>query len=80
MTGLRWQEQPLAALPAARNAFEVTVNGADRAELDAAEMGLDTRVPITGTVTTDRPLQLTLLGAGTVTVPAGTHEVTLGAS
>ena len=79
MTGLRWQDTPLATLPAARNAFKATVSGARSATLDAREMGLDTRRPITGTITTDVPLELTLIGAGTVVVEPGTHEVRFGA-
>jgi S-formylglutathione hydrolase FrmB len=79
MTGLRWVDSPLAALPAARNAFEATLTGARAVTLDAAEMGLDPTKPITATITTDTPLELTLLGAGTRTVAAGTHEITFGA-
>ena len=78
MTGLRWLETPLAALPAARNAFEATVTGARAARLDPAGMGLDAAERITGTVTTDVPLELTLDGVGTVTVQPGTHAVTFG--
>jgi hypothetical protein len=78
MTGLRWQETPLATLPAARNAFEATLAGAHAATLDAREMGLDTTRPITARITTDTPLELTLLGEGTRTIPAGTHELTFG--
>ena len=78
MTGLRWQDTPLAALPSARNAFEVTTTGARAATLDPAEMGLNTSLPITATVTTDQPLALTVLGEGTRTIEAGTHEVTFG--
>ncbi|HEX8083155.1 MAG TPA: alpha/beta hydrolase-fold protein [Solirubrobacteraceae bacterium] len=80
MTGLRWQDIPLATLPAARNAFEATVNGATAATLDPQEMGLDVRRSITATVKTDTPLQLTLTGVGTITVQPGTHDVTFDAA
>jgi hypothetical protein len=80
MTGLRWQDTPLATLPAARNGFEATVTGARAATLDPAGMGLDPARPIVGTVTTDTPLALTLAGLGTVTVEPGTHEVRFGAA
>ena len=78
MTGLSWVENPLATLPAARNAFEATLTGASAATLDPQGMGLNTTLPITGTVTTDVPLELTLAGEGTRTLPAGTHELTFG--
>ena len=78
MTGLAWAENPLATLPAARNAFEATLTGARAATLDPQGMGLNGTLPITGTVTTDAPLELTLIGEGTQTLPAGTNEVTFG--
>ncbi|MDQ3741468.1 MAG: alpha/beta hydrolase-fold protein [Actinomycetota bacterium] len=78
MTGLRWQDTPLATLPAARNGFEATVNGARSVTLDAAEMGLDTARPITARITTDAPLVLNLLGEGTRTLAPGTHDLTFG--
>ncbi|HEX8206739.1 MAG TPA: hypothetical protein VF587_11835, partial [Solirubrobacteraceae bacterium] len=78
MTGLRWQDTPLAALPAASNGFEATLTGARAATLDPAQMGLDARLPIRGTVTTDQPLELTLIGEGTKTIAPGTHDVTFG--
>jgi hypothetical protein len=62
MTGLRWQDTPLATLPAARNGFEAATTGADSATLDLGEMGIDVAKAVTGTVTTDRPLELRLLG------------------
>jgi len=75
MGGLAWLDNPIATLPAARNAFTATLTGARAATLDPAGMKLNTTLPITGTVTTDTPLDLTLTGVGTQTVPAGTHEV-----
>ena len=62
MTGLRWQDLPLATLPSARNAFEATTTDAKRATLDAPGMGLELGKPITGTVTTDQPLELVIDG------------------
>src|SRR3712207_3479116 len=62
MTGLAWQENPLAALPSAQNGFEATVEGARAATLDLAGMAISTGRTITGKVTTDSPLTLTLLG------------------
>jgi hypothetical protein len=78
MTGLRWQDTPLATLPAARNGFEATVTGAREVRLDPAEMGLTTTRAITGTITTDLPLDLTLIGIGTQRIEPGTHAVTFG--
>lgn len=78
MTGLAWERHPLATLPARRNAFQATLAGARAATLDPAGMGLDTLVPITGTVTTDTALELTLEGVGTRTIPPGTHAVAFG--
>jgi hypothetical protein len=62
MTGLRWEANPLATLPEKANAFEATLTGTRATTLDGAGMALDTRAPATGTVTTDTPLSLTLLG------------------
>ena len=60
MTGLGLARDPLGAMPAARNAFEATLTGASAVTLDAKRMKLDRRKPLEGTVTTDRPLTLTL--------------------
>jgi hypothetical protein len=60
MTGLRWQDLPLAALPAARNGFEATTTNATQARLALPDMGIALSKPITGTVTTDQPLELVL--------------------
>src|SRR3712207_1798591 len=54
MTGLRWETNPLAALPAKANAFTATIEQAGAATLDLTRMGLDLRRPVTGKVTTDR--------------------------
>jgi hypothetical protein len=62
MTGLRWEANPLGTLPAARNAFTATLTGARAATLDLAGMRLDPARALSGTVGTDEPLALTLLG------------------
>ena len=77
MAGLAWEENPLAALPARENAFTATLTGARAATLDLRRMGMR-RGPVTGTVTTDVPLTLTLLGGAkpqAIRLPAGTSDV-----
>jgi hypothetical protein len=69
MTGLRWQDTPLAALPTSRNGFEAMTDGATQARLDLAQMGIELGRPITGTVTTDQQLAL-VLEAPWTTMPA----------
>ena len=80
MTGLAWEQNPLAKLPVKENAFTATLTGARAATLDLLDMGMAAKTLVTGTVTTDQPLTLTLLGHGdktiVKTVPAGTTTVT----
>jgi pimeloyl-ACP methyl ester carboxylesterase len=65
MTGLKWLANPTAARPAAQNAFEATLAGAQAVRLALGRMKIDTTRQVRGTVTTDRPLQLRLKGAWT---------------
>jgi S-formylglutathione hydrolase FrmB len=77
MTGLAWEQNPLAKLPARQNAFEATLTGARAATLDTARMGLSAKEVIRGKVTTDHPLVLTLTSeriAKEIRLPAGTRE------
>jgi hypothetical protein len=77
MTGLAWEQNPLAKLPARQNAFEATLTGARAATLDTARMGLSNKEVIRGKVTTDHPLVLTLTSeriAKEIRLPAGTRE------
>ena len=60
MNGLGFVRDPLAAAPAKRNAFDVTLTGAEAVTLDARRMKLDRRAPVEAKVTTDTPLKLTL--------------------
>ena len=62
MTGQRWQENPLAEAPAARNAFEASLTGARAVTLSLTRMNLATTRVIEGAVTTEAPLELTLTG------------------
>lgn len=60
MTGLRWLDDPTAT-PSAANGFDISLTGARSVTLDLAGMDV---VPtgVTGTVTTDGPLALRVLG------------------
>ncbi len=82
MTGLAWETNPLATLPARENGFEARLTGAKAATLELTGMGIDADRPIAATVTTDTPLRLTLLDGGkrlrTVAIDAGTSELTIG--
>jgi S-formylglutathione hydrolase FrmB len=82
MTGLRWASNPLAATPRPANAFEATLTGAKAATLDLAGMRLDPSRTITATITTDRPVTLTLQGAKpawqTISLAAGSHRLLIG--
>lgn len=62
MTGQQWQANPLAEAPEARNAFEATLTGARAVTLSLKRMGLRTDRELTGTVSTEAPLALTLRG------------------
>ena len=62
MTGLQWLENPLAALAPASNGFEATLTAARAATLDLVRMRVDTARTVTGTITSDTPLRLTLAG------------------
>lgn len=62
MIGQQWLGNPLAELPAARNAFEATLTGARAVTLSLKRMRLDATRTITGTVSTEAPLTLTLKG------------------
>lgn len=64
LTGIAWLTDPLAAAPAGANAFAATLSGAAAVRLDLTRMAIDTAAPVTGTVTTDSPLELRLDGFG----------------
>jgi pimeloyl-ACP methyl ester carboxylesterase len=68
ITGLQWLDDPTAAAPAASNAFDVTLTGAQRVRLDLARMSIATDEPVAGSVDTELPLTLRLEG-GWQTVP-----------
>jgi len=75
MTGQAWKSD-LSATPPTRNAFTATLTGARAVTLDAHRMRLSTRRPITGDVTTDSQVRLTIAGR-TFDVPAGHHQLTI---
>jgi dienelactone hydrolase len=60
MQGLRWA--PNGSAPAAVNGFTATLTGARAVTFDLARMAISTAAPVTGTVTADAPLTLTLVG------------------
>jgi hypothetical protein len=61
MTGQAWE--PLATSPGApRNAFDATLTGATAVRLDLARMQLQTKIPLSGDVTTEKRLRLELAG------------------
>jgi pimeloyl-ACP methyl ester carboxylesterase len=62
MHGLRWLNDPTATAPAAVNGFQATLGGAKAVRLDLARMAIDSTRRVTGTVTTDRSMQLRLSG------------------
>jgi hypothetical protein len=76
MEGQAWGPSAEKA-PATRNAFTVTLAGARAVTLDARRMGLDRRRRISGDVTADAPVRLTLRGVGTYVLPAGHHTLTI---
>src|SRR4051794_4585445 len=59
MAGQAWKTDVGATRPL-RNAFDATLSGAGAVELDLKRMHLDGRRPLTGHVSTDAPLTLTL--------------------
>ena len=59
MEGQTWREDPGATPPTA-NEFDITLSGAKAVTLDLDRMKLSLDKPLTGKVTTDAPLQLTL--------------------
>jgi hypothetical protein len=62
MTGLQWIKASLAGVPPKSNGFEVTTTGAKAATLDMRRMSIHTTRTVTGTVTADAPLRLSLKG------------------
>ena len=62
MTGLQWLENPLAGAAPTSNGFEVTLTAARAATLDLLRMRIDPTRTVTGTVTSDGPLRLSLSG------------------
>ena len=81
MKGLAWLTDPLGAASETSNAFEATLTGASAVQLDVVRMALDPAGQITGTVTTEAPLELRLDGDWTtvprVTVDGAETPVTL---
>src|SRR3954454_2061226 len=77
MTGLAWLDDPVNAKPAAANAFTAKLTGARAATLDLDGMGMKPGQPVTGTVTADHAVELTLLRGTqrlTFQVPAGSAQ------
>jgi dienelactone hydrolase len=65
MNGLAWLKNPAAAAPAAANGFTATLTGAKAVGFDLTRMAISSAAPVTGTVTTEAPLTLSLAGAWT---------------
>lgn len=79
VAGLQWLADVSKPVPARSNAFRATLTGASSVRLDLDRMEIDSGDPITGTITTNRPLDLRLDG-GWVTAPVvtgGSAAVTL---
>src|SRR3954452_17520374 len=77
MTGLAWLADPVNAAPKPANTFTAKLTGAKAATLDLAKMGMKADQPVTGTVTADHAVELTLLRGGqtlTYQVPAGSAQ------
>lgn len=62
MQGQRWLADPAAPVPAAVNGFTATLTGAKAVQLDLDRMRIRSEAPVTGTVTADAPLLLSLSG------------------
>lgn len=62
MQGLRWADNPLGSAPEAVNGFTATLTGASAVGFDLARMDVSTAAPVTGEVTADAPLTLSLAG------------------
>jgi hypothetical protein len=62
MKGLAWLTDPLGSTSETTNAFEATLTGAPAAQLDLVRMAVDPARLISGTVTTEAPLELRLDG------------------
>jgi len=60
--GLQWLADPSATAPEAINAFDITLTGAKAVSLDLAGMQIDPTRVISGAVTTDPGLDLSLKG------------------
>jgi hypothetical protein len=67
MQGLRWTDS--GGAPAAVNGFTATLTGAEAVTLDLDRMAISTAAPVTGEVTTEVPLTLSLAG-GWSTAPS----------
>ena len=81
VVGQQWLTLPTAVVPAARNAFKITVSGASEVTLNVTRMGLDLS-GLMMEVTTDSALTVHLVGPnGTqdLTFAPGTSARTLGA-
>ena len=78
MTGLAWLANPLQATPALANGFTMTLTGATSVTVEGAAMRLNSALPVTGKVTTDRPVTVTVLGVGSRNLlTPGTHTFVL---
>lgn len=77
MSGLAWRPNPAASAPAAVNGFTATLTGASAVAFDLARMDIRSTALVSGTVTTQAPLTLSLAGAWT-SVPAVTGATFVG--
>lgn len=80
MEGQAWKAKP-GTEAATTNGFEIKLTGASTVRLDLKRMGISTRKPISGDVTTEAPLRLELLAGKRLIVrnlPAGHHALSIG--
>jgi hypothetical protein len=62
MNGLSWLANPALPAPPAVNGFTASLRGASAVGFDLARMGIATTAPVTGQVTSEGPLVLSLAG------------------
>jgi hypothetical protein len=59
-------DDPVNPAPATSNAFDISLAGARRVQLDLERMGIDPGTSVTGTIDTEAPLTLRLKGYGSL--------------
>lgn len=80
MVGQRWTADPTKSAPDAVNGFTATLTGASAVAFDLARMRVVSDEPVSGSVTTDAPLSLRLLGAWRTLPPVTVGGAPVGAT